>query len=163
MKPLVKESFRNKEFEGVIYKRRLRISPYNAILIDKALGTFIQANGYKTRFVVLDAVEDIKKACEVLCVPYKEFNTYFDIDLSMCSFRATKNKNIMKIRVYLLDLHKLPVSTIHSELLDDNFMSLAEEQGTVYSLSNFAMMWNTNQLDSITHHSVIRIIQTDNN
>lgn len=58
MKPLVIESFRHKEFEGIIYKRRLRISPFNAILIDKALGTFVQDNGYRTRFVVLDALEE---------------------------------------------------------------------------------------------------------
>lgn len=86
--PLVIESFRNKEFEGIVYKRRLRISPFTAMLIDNALGTFVRLNGYNTRFVVLDSAEDIKRACEVLCIPYKEVNTYFDIDLGMCSFSS---------------------------------------------------------------------------
>lgn len=81
--PLVVESFKNKSYNGVIYKRRLRINRFNAFMIDEILGSHLGHS--ETRFVVLDT-DDIIKACQVLGVEYKPVNTYFDIDLQMCSF-----------------------------------------------------------------------------
>lgn len=83
--PLVIESYRKVNFKGKIYSRRLRISPFTAMLIDERLGTHIRLNGYRTKFVVLDLV-DIKKACVILKIKYKPVDTYFHIDLKMCSF-----------------------------------------------------------------------------
>ena len=82
-KPLVIESFRNKDYNGTTYKRRLRINRFNAFLIDEVLGTHLGHS--ETRFVVLDT-NDIRKACQVLGVEHKPVNTYFDIDYRMCSF-----------------------------------------------------------------------------
>ena len=81
-KPLVVQSYRNKDYNGITYKRRLRINRFNAFLLDELLGTNM---GYcATRFVVLDTA-DVKKACEVLGVEYKPA-TYFEVDYKMCSF-----------------------------------------------------------------------------
>lgn len=87
-KPLVRESYRSKEYNGVIYKRRLRINRFNAFMIDEVLGTNLGHSG--TRFVVLD-LEDIEKACKILSVPFKPVNTYFDIDYRMLSFSEVPN------------------------------------------------------------------------
>lgn len=84
LKPLVVESFRHIKYGGETYKRRLRISGFTAIVIDKEIGTNIY--GQKCKFVVLGD-EDIKKACNVLGVKHKEFKTYFHIDRKMCSFK----------------------------------------------------------------------------
>lgn len=89
-KPLVIESYRQKDYNGITYKRRLRISRFNAFMIDEVIGTHVGMNGALTRFVVLD-LEDIEKACNVLEIEYKPVNTYFDIDLDMCSFREVPN------------------------------------------------------------------------
>jgi hypothetical protein len=83
-KPLVIESYRNKDYNGTTYKRRLRINRFNALMIDEILGTHLGHS--ETRFVVLDT-DDIIKACQVLGVEYKPVNTYFDIDYAMCAFR----------------------------------------------------------------------------
>ena len=40
-KPLVIESYRHITFKGETYKRRLRISKFNAQLIDQAINTHI--------------------------------------------------------------------------------------------------------------------------
>lgn len=82
-KPLVIESYRSKEYNGAIYKRRLRINRFNALLIDEVLGSHLGHS--ETRFVVLDA-PDIEKACQLLGIEYKPVNTYFDIDYQMCAF-----------------------------------------------------------------------------
>lgn len=61
-----------------------------------------------------------------------------------------------EIRVYLINLHKIPSNTKHSELSKEDFISIAEEQGYVYSLNGFMSDYNTNGLDSFFIHSVIR-------
>lgn len=68
------------------------------------------------------------------------------------------NNVLVEIKVYLIDLHLIDLSTIHSNLSNDEFIDIAEEQGTVYSLNGFNDAYNTNQLDSLIVHSVIRII-----
>ena len=85
VKPLVIESFRKVVYNNTEYKRRLRISGYNALLIDSKLGTNLYHSG--SRFVVLD-LDDIEKACDILCIPFKEVNTYFCIDSNLCSFSS---------------------------------------------------------------------------
>lgn len=82
-KPLVIESHRHVAYNGTTYSRRLRISRHNAFLVDEVIGTNIGRQN--TRFVVLDA-DDAEKACKVLGIKYKPQNTYFEIDLKMCSF-----------------------------------------------------------------------------
>ena len=84
-KPLVVESYKSITYNLTEYKRRLRISRFNAFMIDEVLGTFIGLQ--KTQFVVLD-LEDIEKACAVLGIKYKPMNTYFCIDSNMCSFSS---------------------------------------------------------------------------
>ncbi len=84
-KPLVIESFRNITFDNILYTRRLRISGMNACILDEGLQSYIYQQ--RTRFVVLDT-PDIIKACEILEIEYKEINTYFEIDLDMCSFKS---------------------------------------------------------------------------
>lgn len=61
-----------------------------------------------------------------------------------------------EIRVYLIDLHRTPSSTKHSELSREDFISISEEQGYVYSLSGFMSKYNTNGLDDVFIYSVIR-------
>jgi hypothetical protein len=82
-KPLVIESYRPIKYNLITYKRRLRISRFNAFMLDEVLGTFIALQ--RTQFVVLD-LQDIEKACIVLGIEYKPVNTYFCIDPTICSF-----------------------------------------------------------------------------
>jgi hypothetical protein len=82
-KPLVVESYKSITFNLKEYKRRLRISRFNAFMIDEVIGTHIGLQ--KTQFVVLD-IEDIQKACLVLGIAFKDVETYFCIDENMCSF-----------------------------------------------------------------------------
>lgn len=82
-KPNVTISYRKVTYEGVFYKRRLRISGFVACMLDEVLGTYIRAN--RTKFVVLD-IDDIKVACEFLGIEFKDVNTYFHIDTNKQSF-----------------------------------------------------------------------------
>lgn len=79
-------SYKHIVYKNVLYKRRIRISGFNAIQIDKILGTHIFVQN--TRFVVLD-LEDIKKVCKILDIEYKPVNSYLYIDQTMCSFNLT--------------------------------------------------------------------------
>lgn len=58
-------------------------------------------------------------------------------------------------RVYIVDTHSL-LSKPHWELSEDKFMSLAEEQATVYTLSGFQEDYNVGRFDA--PHFVIRFI-----
>jgi hypothetical protein len=82
--PLVIESYKPIQHNLITYKRRLRISRFNAFMLDEVLGTFIGSQ--KTQFVVLD-LNDIEKACVILKIEYKPINTYFIIDENVCSFK----------------------------------------------------------------------------
>lgn len=83
--PLVIESFRKITFQEKIFQRRLRISRFNAMMIDEVIGTFV---GRQTaQFVVLD-LPDIEKACKVLGIEFKSVETYFCIDTQMQSFKT---------------------------------------------------------------------------
>ena len=61
----------------------------------------------------------------------------------------------VEIRVYVVDTHSLG-STPHWEVIDDIFMKLAENQGTVYTLEGFQSDFNTLGISSI--NTVIRFI-----
>jgi len=74
------------------------------------------------------------------------------------AIRSNLNNLLVETAVYLIDLHLIDLSTSHSNLSNDEFMDIAEEQGTVYSLNGFTDAYNTNQLDNLIVHSVIRII-----
>lgn len=82
-KPLVIESYKAVKYNLVTYKRRLRISRFNAFMLDEVLGTHIATQ--RTQFVVLD-LDDIQKACIVLGIEFKPVNTYFCVDTTMCNF-----------------------------------------------------------------------------
>jgi hypothetical protein len=84
-KPLVVESFRRIQHNGIIYNRRLRISGMTTLLLDEVLGTDMYYS--KTEFVLLgyDAVEIV---CNTLQIPYKTMNTYIKIDSNMCSYSS---------------------------------------------------------------------------
>lgn len=82
--PLVIESNTPIKFNLITYKRRLRISRFNAFMLDEVLGTFIGSQ--RTQFVVLD-LSDIEKACVILGIEYKPINTYICIDPTVCSFK----------------------------------------------------------------------------
>lgn len=58
-------------------------------------------------------------------------------------------------RVYVVDTHSL-FSKPHSGLTDLKFMTLAENQGTVYSLEGFQKDFNIGKFDE--PHYVIRFI-----
>lgn len=58
-------------------------------------------------------------------------------------------------RVYVLDVNDLE-DKHHSELTDDEFQSLAEEEGRVYTLNGFQEAFNLEEIDSSI--DVIRII-----
>lgn len=62
----------------------------------------------------------------------------------------------MEVRVYLIDLHQAIGNFIPTTLSQEEFITIAEEQGTVYSLDGFSKAYNTNQLDGLFIHSVIR-------
>ncbi len=83
-KPLVIESYRKIEYKDKTYKRRLRISKMNALLIDEKFGFFIAKQNVK--FVVMDLC-DIEKICSYLGIEYKPIETYFKIDPNMCTFQ----------------------------------------------------------------------------
>jgi hypothetical protein len=83
--PLVIESFRKITFQGKTFSRRLRISRFNAFMIDEVIGTFVGRQ--TTQFVVLD-MPDIEKACKILGIEFKPVETYFCIDTNMCSFKT---------------------------------------------------------------------------
>ncbi len=81
--PLVIESNTSVNFNLITYKRRLKISRFNAFMIDEVLGTLIGSQ--KTQFIFLD-LESIKKACIILGIEYKPINTYLCID-TMYNFK----------------------------------------------------------------------------
>lgn len=58
-------------------------------------------------------------------------------------------------RVYVLEVDELG-DKHHSELTDDEFMSLAEEQGRVYSINGFQEAFNLEEINSSI--DIIRII-----
>lgn len=61
----------------------------------------------------------------------------------------------VETRVYVVDTHSL-FSKPHWELSEEKFMSLAEEQGTVYTLEGFQKDFNIGSISETT--SVIRFI-----
>ena len=61
-------------------------------------------------------------------------------------------------RVYLINLHEVLPGTRHQEFSNKEWMEISEKQGNIYSLSGFQSTYNTNGLDSIFSHSVIRFI-----
>ena len=63
----------------------------------------------------------------------------------------------MEIRVYVLDTTSLR-SKAHWDVSDDDFMMIAENQGTVYSLEGFQKEFNVGVFDE--PHYVIRFINT---
>ena len=61
----------------------------------------------------------------------------------------------METRVYVVDVHSV-VNKHHSELTDEQGMSLSEKQGTVYTLSGFQEDFNIGRFDE--PHYVIRFL-----
>lgn len=61
----------------------------------------------------------------------------------------------METRVYVVDVHSI-VNKHHSELTDEQFINLSEEQGTVYTLSGFQEDFNIGRFDA--PHYVIRFL-----
>ena len=82
--PLVIESYKPIQHNLITYKRKLRISRFNAFMLDEVLGTHIATQ--RTQFIVLD-LSDIEKACIILGIEYKPINTYFSIDENVYSFK----------------------------------------------------------------------------
>lgn len=73
-------------------------------------------------------------------------------------FRALKYKGFVKeveTRVYVVDTHKV-FNKSHSELTDDEFMTLAEVDGNVLTLPTFQKHFNIGEFDE--PHYVIRFI-----
>jgi CRISPR/Cas system CMR-associated protein Cmr3 (group 5 of RAMP superfamily) len=68
---------------------------------------------------------------------------------------ALKELEEVETRVYVVDTHSLR-SKAHWDLSDDKFMSLAENQGTVYTLEGFKNDFNVGVFDA--PHYVIRFI-----
>lgn len=71
--------------------------------------------------------------------------------------RALKYKGFVEeveTRVYVADVHAI-VNKHHSDLTDEEFMDLAEEQGTVYTLEGFQKDYNIGKYEV---HYVIRFI-----
>ena len=67
------------------------------------------------------------------------------------------NKNLpqeTEKRVYVVDVHST-VNKHHSHLTDEEFMSLAEDQGTVHTLKGFQEDYNIGKYEM---HYVIRFI-----
>ena len=83
-KPLVIESKQPVSFNLVTYKRKLRISRFNAFMIDEVIGTNIGSQ--TTQFVFLD-IEEVKKVCVILDIEFKNINTYFCIDATIYNFK----------------------------------------------------------------------------
>ena len=72
-------------YNGIEYKRRLRINGYTTLLLDEVLGT--EMYKMRTKFVVLD-YNDLEKVCDSLQISFKPVNTYIQVDLQMCSFSS---------------------------------------------------------------------------
>lgn len=62
----------------------------------------------------------------------------------------------METRVYVVYVHSV-VNKHHYELTDEQFMSLSEKQGTVYTLSGFQEDFNIGRFDA--PHYVVRFLK----
>lgn len=91
-------------------------------------------------------------------IPSKSFLYHLCFRIFDVGNVAKVKLEIMKTRVYLIDLHRI-VARKHDEISDDEFMSIAEVQGNVYSLHGFQKAYNTSQIDGVFMHSVIRFIK----
>lgn len=61
----------------------------------------------------------------------------------------------MKTKVYMIDLHAV-VNKSHSSLSDEEFMAIAENQDTVYTLKEFQVTFNVGIFDA--SHFAIRFL-----
>lgn len=64
-----------------------------------------------------------------------------------------KKLEIVETRVYVVDTHEV-FNKPHSKLTDEEFKTLSEKQGTVYTLESFQKDFNIGKFDI---HFVIRI------
>jgi hypothetical protein len=62
----------------------------------------------------------------------------------------------MSKKVYVVNVENIPDGKTYKDLTDDEFMSYAEYEGTIYSLRGFENAVNQDDFDSV--NSVIRII-----
>jgi len=76
-------------------------------------------------------------------------------DSQLDNLKFIESLQKVETRVYVVDTHSL-FSKPHWELSEEKFMSLAEEQGTVYTLEGFQKDFNIGSISETT--SVIRFI-----
>lgn len=70
------------------------------------------------------------------------------------SFNINEMPQKVEIRIYVVDVHSI-VNKHHSKLTDEEFMSLAEEQGNIHTLKSFQKDFNIGKYET---HYVIRFI-----
>lgn len=63
-----------------------------------------------------------------------------------------------EIRVYVINMGRLSVDS--DTLTDEEFMDIAEEQGSVFSIEGFTNLFNTESITSLGHE--IRFITIEN-
>lgn len=59
-------------------------------------------------------------------------------------------------RIYLINLNNVDLNDHYQDLTDEEFMDIAEQEGTVYSLKGFTDAFNLSTIN--TDSDVIRII-----
>lgn len=70
---------------------------------------------------------------------------------TLCQFNKEK-----RTRVYLINLNNVDLNDHYQALTDEQFMDIAEQEGTVYPLKGFADAFNLSTIN--TESDVIRII-----
>ncbi len=88
-------------------------------------------------------------------------NKKLGLDLEdVAEIRVKKPKNKKKEwRVYVVNPHLSRSEESFRDCDDEYFIEIAEEQGTVYSLSSYQKMFNDDDINSETHF--IRILKVD--
>ncbi len=81
--PLVITSYRRIMVNWVPYKRRLRISRYNLLMIESILKIKFKHDNY-----IILKPKLAKKVCAILGVEDREIRTYLYIDSEMCSYKS---------------------------------------------------------------------------
>lgn len=71
-----------------------------------------------------------------------------------------------EVRVYIISIdiveEKYPELDNISNITNEEFMDMAEEEGTIYSLNNFQFQWNNNsEFMPLADYSYIRFIEVE--
>lgn len=82
-----------------------------------------------------------------------EFQKFENLNQVMSKFDSDRLPYQVETRVYVLDVNKVD---FENDISDEDFMTLAEEEGRVYTLQGFQQSFNSEEVNS--HNDIIRFI-----